>query len=118
MTPRETTQNVRSFFLNEKPYKALLYIQHREQLCAADIAEEIDTTYSHAVNIMNRMEQDYGLVTSKKKGRKVKYTITETGADICRYFEGLEEVFENRCHLDNWSRQAKRTTSNILNSKL
>lgn len=58
------------FIWNSKPVYALVYLyRSREEHHVREISRAIDTTYSHGVRMMNRLE-DHGLVTSQKKGRK------------------------------------------------
>ncbi|MFC6723522.1 winged helix-turn-helix domain-containing protein [Halobium palmae] len=95
MTNRTQTNNVRSFFFNEKPYHALLYVYKKEKTYASEVSNEIDTTYSHAVKKLNRMKE-LGLVTKESKGRKELYRVTDTGRKLASLFEQVESDVHDR----------------------
>lgn len=68
---------------------------------ASELSSECDTTYSHAVKVMNRF-QEMRLVESEKKGRKKEYSLTERGETLADQLltifdnvEGMERPLEN-----------------------
>jgi len=68
---------------------------------ASELSSKCNTTYSHAVKVMNRMHE-LGLVQSKKLGRKKEYILTEKGMKVADHFlelfdevEGMERPLEN-----------------------
>lgn len=87
-------QNIRSLLFNLKPYNALLVLRAEGTSYASEISTKTDTTYSHAVKVMNRMK-DHGLVISEKKGRKKEYQLTDNGNELVDELEDIE------AHLDS-----------------
>ena len=80
-----------SLFIKEKPVKIILSIRRsRTESYASKIAQDVDTTYAHAVKTLSKME-DSGLLTSKKSGRKKVLELTEKGE---QYAETLGEVHD------------------------
>jgi predicted transcriptional regulator len=61
---------------------------------ASELSTKCQTTYSHAVKVMNRM-QEYGLVKSEKKGRKKIYELTDEGKDFVDRLQQVEEYFDS-----------------------
>lgn len=96
-------EKMMSLFLKEKPVKALMAISNsNDQIYASQIAEEIDTTYSHTVKIISRLkEQD--MVKSSKQGRKKVLRLTDKGRSYANLFEELSQVDDEQ--IDLMSRQ-------------
>lgn len=92
-----------NLFLKEKPVKALIAISHRDnEIYATQIAEEINTTYSHTVKIISRLK-DEDMVESTKQGRKKVLTLTEKGESYANLFEELLQLDDEQ--IDIMSRQ-------------
>jgi len=83
-------------FLKEKPVKALISIGRKdEQIYASQVAQEIDTTYSHTVKIISRLKEKE-LVESEKLGRKKVLKLTEKGSMYADLFEKMLELDEEK----------------------
>lgn len=79
-------------FLKEKPVKALTSIGRKdEQIYASQVAQEINTTYSHTVKIISRLK-DENLVDSEKLGRKKVLTLTDKGEMYAELFDKLIDL--------------------------
>ncbi len=73
-----------SLFLNVKPVKILVSLNDPStKSYASAISKKVDCTYSHAVRILQRME-DEGRVISEKKGRRKEIQLTEKGEKIAK----------------------------------
>lgn len=77
--------------VQEVPYRGLIFLSKLNGSYASEISSKADTTYSHAVKMMNRFE-DQGLVVSEKKGRKKEYELTEEGSKIAEKLIELDEL--------------------------
>lgn len=73
--------DLKKFFLQEKPTDMIVILRKQGTSYASELSTKADTTYSHAVKVMNRMKE-IGLVQSEKKGRKKEYTLTEKGQQL------------------------------------
>jgi DNA-binding MarR family transcriptional regulator len=77
-------EDLEEFFLNVKPVKTLIALNDPGTgNYASAISKKTDSTYSHTVRILNRMEES-GLVTSEKKGRKKELELTDRGHEIAQ----------------------------------
>lgn len=84
----------KSFFLKEKPVKALITIRrNRDEIYGSIISKKIDTTYAHTIKILGEME-DEGLITSEKDGRKKVLKLTEEGKECADKFLELLNCLE------------------------
>lgn len=80
-----------SVFLNEKPVKILTQIKNsRDDNYASAIAKNADTTYSHTVRCLQKLESQ-GLVKFEKKGRKKNVFLTDKGEIVAEDFYDLLE---------------------------
>ncbi|MFB6245156.1 MAG: winged helix DNA-binding protein [Candidatus Nanohaloarchaea archaeon] len=84
----EDDTRVAEFFLNTKPSRMIMALRRQEKLNAKKISRKVETTYSHAVRVMNQLEE-MGLVRSEKKGRKKNYVLTDKGTGIS---EALDDI--------------------------
>ena len=84
-------------FCNSKPVKALCYIKENEKPYSREIATEIDTTQSHSVKMLQRLEE-HGTVTSEKKTRRKEYQLTEIGETLA---DALQTVIKSCENLDD-----------------
>jgi len=79
-------------FLQEKIALALEAIYDEEEtITPSEVKEITDTTYAHAVKQVQRLE-GFGLVRSKKKGRKKFLFITDTGEMVAEKLVELDEA--------------------------
>jgi len=83
---------ITSLLLNEKPCKILRLIFNGFNYSSA-IAKEADTTYSHAVGIVQDFEEQ-GLIESKKNGRKKILSLTDKGEKVAKAVSQLFAVIE------------------------
>lgn len=82
-------QSTKELFLHLKPVKIMVRLKDpTTENYASALASQADCTYSHAVRIIQKME-DQDLVHTEKKGRRKQIELTETGNDIA---ENLAEV--------------------------
>lgn len=98
-TQSERTQNqdeLKKFFLQEKPTDMIVILRRQGTSYASELSTRADTTYSHAVKVMNRMKK-IGLVEAEKIGRKKEYRLTSKGEkladnliNMCDQVEGMQ----------------------------
>lgn len=82
------------YFLNRKPAETLVLIHLSEQeVFNSKISREIETTYSHTVEIVQTLERE-GLIRTEKKGRKKISELTEKGEKYAEAFEKLFSVMD------------------------
>ena len=101
MNSKDESDELKSMFFHSKPTDMIVRLELMDGSYASELSSKCDTTYSHAVKIMNRFA-DMGLVESSKKGRKKEYTLTEQGqivadqlVSLFESVEGMERPFEN-----------------------
>lgn len=76
-------------FLHSKPSKILVQLNNpTKENYASKIARDIDCTYSHAIRIIQQLEE-HGLAKSEKKGRKKELELTENGREIAEILSEL-----------------------------
>ncbi|WEL19075.1 winged helix-turn-helix domain-containing protein [Candidatus Nanohalococcus occultus] len=89
-------------FVKEKPVMALLVIYEAEsEIYPSKVSKAIDSTYSHTVKIISKMEEQ-GIVETEKQGRKRLLKLTELGnsyAEILLKLVDLEDGFPYRTQL-------------------
>jgi len=79
-------------FLQEKLALSLEAIYDSEEtITPSDVKKISDTTYAHTVKQIQRLEE-YGLVRSKKKGRKKFLFITDKGEKVAEKLVELDEA--------------------------
>lgn len=76
-------------FLKEKSTKILICLSGEPDY-GSNINKKVDTTYAHAVNVLQKLDQ-YGLAETEKEGRKKIYSLTEEGQKIA---EALKQVVD------------------------
>lgn len=77
-------EELEKLFVNRKPVQIIVVLNNRfSENYASQISEEINSTYSHTVRLLNRME-DQGLVTSSKEGRRKMIELTDEGREVAR----------------------------------
>lgn len=82
-------KNKEDLFLHSKPTKILVQLNNpTKENYASKIARDIDCTYSHAIRIVQQLEEQ-GLVESEKKGRKKELELTESGQEIAELLSEL-----------------------------
>ncbi len=79
---------INRLILQDKPVNILLAIDNIEKPYTSTIIKEVDTTFSHATNLLSEMEK-FGLIRFLKVGR-VKYVeLTDQGKKIVRLLKNL-----------------------------
>lgn len=59
----------------------------------SQLAKEVDCTYSHAVKILQTLEE-LGLVSFEKKGRIKIIKLTKKGTDVATHIESIKKLVE------------------------
>ena len=85
----EETDDLLSFFMQDKPVRILLETQKNGRTYPADISKALAATYSHIVRVIQKLEE-MGLIKSEKQGRTKYITLTESGENVAHHLEGLE----------------------------
>ncbi len=87
--------NALNLFMNEKPAKALIALSDRSRVWYARmLAKEIDTTYAHAVNLLDRFAE-LGLVVFEKEGRIKIVRLTKEGEELANLVQALVRRLES-----------------------
>lgn len=83
-------EEVKEFFLNEKPVDLLLKLRSfgYDNNYASALARDADVTYSHTVKCLQRMEKA-GIVEFERKGRKKEVNLTNYGDRVADEFFDL-----------------------------
>jgi len=80
-----------NIFVKEKPVMAVLAIQKsHSEIYPSKVSKQIDSTYSHTVNILSKMEENE-IVETQKEGRKRILSLTSRGE---AYADILTELME------------------------
>ncbi len=59
----------------------------------SQLAKEVDCTYSHAVKILQTLEE-LGLVSFEKKGRIKIIKLTKKGTDVATHIEAVQSLVD------------------------
>lgn len=87
-TTHETPAEI---FIKEKPVMALLVIHDSDsEIYPSKVSKAIDSTYSHTVKIISKMEK-HGILETEKEGRKRLLKLTDLGVS---YAEVLLELVD------------------------
>ena len=83
-------------FFRRKPAMMLLALKKMNKAKYGSIlAKEVDCTYSHAVKILQIIEE-LGLVVFEKKGRIKIIKLTKKGLDIADHIESIKRIVEGK----------------------
>jgi len=83
-------------FFRRKPAMMLLALKRvNKAKYGSVLAKEVDCTYSHAVKILQTLEE-LGLVVFEKKGRIKIIKLTKKGLEIAEHIEAIKEVVTKR----------------------
>ena len=83
-------------FFRRKPAMMLLALKKMNKAKYGSVlAKEVDCTYSHAVKILQILEE-LGLVIFEKKGRIKIIKLTKRGMQIAEHIESIKEIVEMR----------------------
>ena len=79
-------------FFRRKPAMMLIALKKVSRAkYGSQIAKEVDCTYSHAVKILQTLEE-LGLVDFEKKGRIKIIKLTKKGADVAENIEAIKKL--------------------------
>ncbi len=93
MNKPKTTNNFDLFF-RKKPALMLIALRRISRAKYGSIlAKEVDCTYSHAVKILQILEEQ-GLVVFEKKGRIKIIKLTKKGGEVASHIETVKELLE------------------------
>lgn len=81
-------------FFRRKPALMLVSLKKKARMRYGSVlAKEIDCTYSHAVKILQTLE-DLGLVNFEKKGRIKLIQLTKKGKDVADAMENIHKLIK------------------------
>lgn len=81
-------------FFRRKPAMMLIALKKMNKAkYGSVIAKEVDCTYSHAVKILQILEQ-LGLVVFEKKGRIKIIKLTKRGVEIAEHIEAVKRTVD------------------------
>ncbi|MFB6246044.1 MAG: hypothetical protein ABEI74_00415 [Candidatus Pacearchaeota archaeon] len=81
-------------FFRRKPAMMLVVLKKNSKMRYGSVlAKEIDCTYSHAVKILQTLE-DLKLVEFEKKGRIKIIKLTKKGKDVAEHIEAIQKVIK------------------------
>ena len=79
-------------FFRRKPAMMLVSLKRNTRLRYGSIlAKEIDCTYSHAVKILQTLEE-LGLVVFEKKGRVKVIKLTKKGSEVADAIDNIQKL--------------------------
>jgi len=79
-------------FFRRKPALMLVYLKKNTRMRYGSVlAKEVDCTYSHAVKILQTLEE-LGLVLFEKKGRVKLIKLTKKGKDVADHIEEIQTL--------------------------
>ena len=82
-------------FFRRKPALMLVALRKMSKVRYGSVlAKEVDCTYSHAVKILQILEQ-LGLVVFEKKGRIKIIKLTKKGAEIADHIEAVKRTVDS-----------------------
>jgi len=77
-------------FFRRKPALMLVYLKKNTRIRYGSVlAKEVDCTYSHAVKILQTLEE-LGLVSFEKKGRVKLIKLTKKGREVADCIESIQ----------------------------
>ncbi len=83
-----------NLFFRKKPAMMLIALKKVSRAkYGSQLAKEIDCTYSHAVKILQTLEE-IGLVSFEKTGRIKIINLTKKGADVATHIEAIKNIVE------------------------
>ena len=79
-------------FFRRKPAMMLIALKKVSRAkYGSQLAKEVDCTYSHAVKILQTLEE-MGLVSFEKKGRIKVINLTKKGRDVAESIENIRKL--------------------------
>lgn len=87
------TKNFDLFF-RRKPSTMLIALKKMSRAkYGSQLAKEVDCTYSHAVKILQSLEE-LGLVSFEKKGRIKLIKLTKKGTEVATHIESIKNTLD------------------------
>lgn len=81
-------------FFNEKPVDALASLANEDKAWYASLlAKEIDCTYPHMVNILDKFKEN-DLIETEKEGRVKRINLTPQGEDLAMDLQNIKRRME------------------------
>jgi DNA-binding MarR family transcriptional regulator len=81
-------------FFRRKPALMLVYLKKNTRIRYGSVlAKEVDCTYSHAVKILQTLEE-LGLVSFEKKGRIKLIKLTKKGREVADCIENIQGLIK------------------------
>ena len=81
-------------FFRRKPALMLVSLKKNTRIRYGSVlAKEVDCTYSHAVKILQTLEE-LGLVDFEKKGRIKLIKLTKKGQDVAEAIENIQKLIK------------------------
>ena len=81
-------------FFRRKPAMMLIALNKVSRAkYGSQLAKEVDCTYSHAVKILQTLEE-LGLVSFEKKGRIKIINLTKKGADVADHISAIKKLVD------------------------
>ncbi|MGC9309089.1 MAG: DUF6293 family protein [Candidatus Nanoarchaeia archaeon] len=79
-------------FFRRKPAMMLIALKKVNRArYGSQLAKEVDCTYSHAVKILQTLEE-LGLVSFEKKGRIKIIKLTKKGRDVADHIQSIKKI--------------------------
>ena len=79
-------------FFRRKPALMLIALKKVSRAkYGSQLAKEVDCTYSHAVKILQTLEE-IGLVAFEKKGRIKIIKLTKKGTEVAEHIEAIKKI--------------------------
>ena len=79
-------------FFRRKPAMILVALRNsNKNRYGSVLAKEVDCTYSHAVKILQTLEE-YGLVSFEKKGRIKIIKLTKKGKEVSEHIAAIRKI--------------------------
>ena len=88
------SEDIEKLFVNSKPSKLIIELQTEEtEHYIQELCRTIDSTYSHTVKIIQRLEKE-NLIKSRKDGRKKICELTPKGEKVADNIKALLDSFQ------------------------
>ena len=85
--------NTFDILFNKHPARLLVALDSEGESIGSSLSREINCTWCHVVNLLNKFESS-GLVTTKNGGRKKVITLTDDGLEIVKHIKGVQKRVE------------------------
>jgi len=94
LSAKKVDTDIFEVFFRRKPAMILVALRkNQKNRYGSVLAKEVDCTYSHAVKILQTLE-NLGLVTFEKKGRIKLIKLTKKGEDIADNIDNIKNLLK------------------------